>query len=98
MAYSTAKMAIEHYFMCCRHLVANQSDTFVQFYRLGYVKTQLTFGQNLPLPAANPSYVAKIIVSNLGKDTGIKYIPHWWNLVALIMRLIPWKLYRKLDF
>ena len=95
--YAVAKTGVEFYFDGLRHAFAG-SKCRVQFYRLGYLETQMTFGQRLMLPAAMPERVAAKMVANMGLDRVHAYLPRWWGVVALPLRFLPWALYRRLDF
>lgn len=94
--YASAKTGAEFYFAGLRHAFS-ASNCRIQFYRLGYLETQMTFGQKLMLPAAKPERVAEDIVANLGIDTVGTYLPRWWVLPALLLRCLPWAIYRRLD-
>jgi len=79
-----------------RHRLAGQNCK-VQFYRAGYLKTRITAGQRLPLPALEPDAAAAYIVDNLGKDLGAVYLPRWWWAITAILRLLPWAVFKRLD-
>ncbi len=95
--YATAKRGLEFYFESLRHRFASGTCS-VCFYRLGYLKTRMTFGQKLALPALSPEKAAKRIVSDLGRRQGVHYLPRWWGLVALALQSLPWVVFKKLDF
>lgn len=95
--YAVAKTGVEFYFDGLRHAFAS-SNCRVQFYRLGYLETQMTFGQKLMLPAARPERIAEHIAANMNADAVYAYLPRWWRLVALPLRFLPWAIYRRLDF
>lgn len=96
MVYGAAKTGLESYFGSLRHyLAAKQCRT--QFYRSGYLHTQMTFGQKLPLPALSPQAAAKIIAANLDKDLGVVYLPWWWKIIALCLNTLPWSVFKKLN-
>jgi short-subunit dehydrogenase len=95
--YATAKTGMEFYFSGLRHAFSG-SNCRIQFYRLGYLETQMTFGQKLMLPAAKPERVAADMVANLAIDTVGSYLPRWWALPAVLLRCLPWAIYRHLDF
>lgn len=94
--YGATKSALEFYFLGLRHLLAGSSCK-VQFYRLGYMRSQMTFGRKLLFPAAEPQQVARQITMNLNKDIGLSYLPYWWKWVILVYRLIPWPIYKRLS-
>jgi short-subunit dehydrogenase len=95
--YAAAKTGVEFYFHGLRHAFSG-NNCRVQFYRLGYLETQMTFGQRLMLPAARPERVAADIVAKLGIDTVGAYLPRWWRLPAMLLQWLPWAIYRRLDF
>lgn len=97
IVYSAAKRGLESYFESLRHLTVDTSVS-VQFYRLGYVATQQSFGKRLLFPVAPPQKVAEKVVKNLGKDSGQVYFPRFWGLIALAVAWLPWRIYKKLDF
>jgi hypothetical protein len=70
----------------------------VQFYRLGYVDTQLSYGRNMLFPVTIPEAVAKHVVRNLDRDIGRVHFPAFWSGIALMLRALPWVVYRRLKF
>lgn len=97
VAYSAAKRGLESYFESLRHIAADSGLT-VQFYRLGYVATQQSFGQRLLLPVVTPQQVAREVVRNMDRDIGRTSFPRYWSLVALAVYWMPWAIYKKLNF
>lgn len=95
--YSAAKRALESYFESLRHLTAG-SGIRTQYYHLGYLDTQQTYGRRLPFPAADPARVARKIVDGLAEGEGVFYVPGYWRWIVFALRLIPWFLYRRLSF
>jgi short-subunit dehydrogenase len=94
--YAAAKSGLETYFAAMRHYLAG-SQCRVQFYRLGYIETRMTFGQRLMFPALKPDQGAKVIADNLGRDLGAVYLPWWWWPIAAIIRLLPWPIFKRLN-
>lgn len=68
----------------------------VQMYELGFMATNLTYGMKLPLPAADPRAIARIVVGRLDGGSSRRHLPRWWALVALLVRCLPWPLYRRM--
>ena len=97
VAYSAAKRGLESYFESLRHSTAS-SGVRVQFYRLGYIATQQTFGKKLLLPILASSEVARRVVANLDRDIGLASVPQFWSVVGLLLRFLPWRIYRRLEF
>jgi short-subunit dehydrogenase len=94
--YCAAKRGFEAYFEALRHRLAGLPCR-VQFYRLGYLRTRMTFGQKLLLPALDPAVAAQVIAANLGKDTGLVYLPWWWRPVSAIIVRLPWPIFKRLN-
>jgi short-subunit dehydrogenase len=93
--YAAAKRGLESYFESLRH--SHRADALrVQFYRLGFLRSNLTFGLRLPLPVAEPADVARTVVRNLRHASFSVYQPRWWGLVGLIVRTLPWPLFRRM--
>ena len=97
IVYSAAKRGLESYFESLRHLTA-AAGVRVQLYRLGYVATQQSFGQRLLFPVMTPKQVAHEVMRKLDRDMGKVFFPRYWSLIALAVTLLPWRLYKKLDF
>jgi short-subunit dehydrogenase len=97
VVYAAAKRGLESYFESIRHQTA-MSGVHVQFYRLGYVHTQLSYGRKMLFPVANPEAVAKRVVRNLDRDIGLVYFPRFWAAIAFVLRALPWVVFRRLQF
>jgi short-subunit dehydrogenase len=96
VAYASAKRGLRSYF---ESLLAVVRDTGVeaQFYELGYVATQQTFGRRLFPPPADPDRLARRITAKLGSGSRIRYLPRYWALLALGVRLLPPRLFEKMS-
>ncbi|MCB0419635.1 MAG: SDR family NAD(P)-dependent oxidoreductase [Bdellovibrionales bacterium] len=97
IAYATAKAALESFVTGCRHYLSSQNIPF-QIYRLGYVDTNLSFGQKLLFPAISPENVAQVLIKKSDKDLGIVYLPFYWRFIILVLKALPWTIYKKLSF
>jgi short-subunit dehydrogenase len=97
VAYAAAKRGLESYFESLRHDLSTDAVN-VQFYRLGYIATQQSFGRRLLIPGISPESVAVTVVDDLGRDFGARSLPRFWLLAAIVLRLLPWSLFRKLRF
>lgn len=94
--YGAAKIGLEAYFGAVRHYLVDKPCR-VQFYRLGYVATSMTFGQKLMFPAVEADKAAAVIVANIGRDLGAVYLPAWWWPIAVVIRLLPWPVFKRLN-
>ena len=95
--YAAAKRSLESYFESLRHLGERRGLT-VAFYVLGYLDTQLAYGRRLLLPKADPKRVAKRVCRALGRERGRHYVPWFWYPASILLRAIPWAVFRRLDF
>ena len=96
-AYSAAKRALQSYFESLRHSLAG-SNILVQFYVLGYLDTNLAFGQRTALPRASPHRLADFVYRRRASDFGVSYYPRFWFLVCTVLRALPWTIFRRLSF
>ncbi len=95
IVYAAAKRGLETFFQSLRHRHL-PSALRVQFYRLGFLRSNLTFGMKLPLPIAEPEDVARKVVAALTRGSFDRYEPRWWGLIALIIRCLPWFAFRRM--
>lgn len=95
-AYSAAKRALQSYFESLRHALV-ESNIVVQFYVLGYLDTNLAFGQQTPLPRASPVRLANVVYERRLKDFGLTYYPRFWYPVCMLLRALPWFMFRRLS-
>ena len=96
-AYSAAKRALQSYFESLRHALSG-SKVMVQFYVLGYLDTNLAFGQRTLLPPASPSRLAEHVYARRSKPFGVKYYPRIWKPICAVVRILPWFIFRRLGF
>lgn len=68
----------------------------VQFYELGFLATNLTWGMRLPMPAVDPAAVAHIVANHLARGSVFRHIPRKWAMIAIIVRALPWAIYRRM--
>ncbi|KAB2899802.1 MAG: SDR family NAD(P)-dependent oxidoreductase [Dokdonella sp.] len=95
VVYASAKRALESAYESLRQ--AHAPDVLhVQLYRLGFLATNLTWGLRLPLSPAAPATVARRVVARLGKGSFKRYLPRRFALVALLLRALPWFVFRRL--
>jgi short-subunit dehydrogenase len=97
IVYAAAKRSLESYFESLRAM-AEGSNICIQLYRLGYMKTQQTFGKKLLLPVVSPERVAEMVFRRLGKGGDNRSYPEWWAWIAAVLQHLPWFLYKRLDF
>jgi short-subunit dehydrogenase len=97
VAYAASKAALEAFGRSLQHRVAG-TEVRVQVYALGYVDTAMTRGRQLRLPPVAPAAVADHVVAGLRRDRRVSYYPRYWAPVTRGLRMLPWSVYRRLDF
>mgnify|MGYP001174166828 CR=1 FL=1 len=95
LIYASCKKALEFYFQGLMHKFS-QTNVKIQFYRLGYAATQMTYGQNLAFPAIRPENAAKIILRRLDKNIELGYIPGWWRYICWTYHALPWFIFKRM--
>lgn len=95
VVYAGTKRALVSLFESLRQRYQPR-ELCVQLYELGFMATNLTYGMRLPLPAVSPDVVARTVVRRLGGDSSRGYLPRWWAPVALLVRWLPWPVYRRI--
>lgn len=93
--YASAKRGLESFFQSLRQAYP-PPQLRVQFHRPGFMHSNLTWGKTLPLPAADVGAVAARVVTAMARGSFARYQPRWWGLVALLLRLLPWPVFRRL--
>jgi short-subunit dehydrogenase len=97
IAYGTAKKSLEQFCLGLMHSQADKGVT-IQMIRFGYMDTNLSYGHPIPFPAASTEYIAKKIIAMDSKASGLYYLPSFWRLIAVVLQLIPFFIYKKLKF
>lgn len=95
VVYASAKRGLQSLHESLRQRY-EPSELRVQFYRLGFLATNLTWGLRLPLAAAEPAAIARTVVQRLGRRSAHWTLPRRFALVAVLLRVLPWALYRRL--
>lgn len=95
IAYAASKVALEYFTRGLQHFY--QSDSLcLQVYRIGYMETAMTEGKKLLLPSVKPEKVARHILKNRNKNLHVKYYPWFWAWVAIILKALPWFIFKKI--
>lgn len=96
VVYAAAKRGIESLYESLRQRHTD-TELRVQLYRLGFLATNLTHGMQLPMTAAEPADVARVVVDRLSHGSARWYLPRRFALVAAVIRLLPWGLFRRMQ-
>jgi short-subunit dehydrogenase len=95
VAYAAAKRGLESLQESLRQRYLPR-QLRVHLYRLGFLATNLTHGMALPTAATDPARVARIVATRLTRGSARWYLPRRFALIALIVRCLPWPLYRRM--
>jgi len=95
VVYASAKRALVSLYESLRQRYGSQ-ELQVQLYQLGFLATNLTLGMPLPTPPIAPTRVAKTVVARLRRGSSLGYLPVKFALIALIVRALPWPIYRRM--
>ncbi len=95
VAYAAAKRGLTSFAESLRQRYTTR-ELHVQLWQLGFLRTNLTHGMKLPLPALAPDEAAKAVVDRLGKGSFERYLPSWWWAIIFIIKRLPWFVYRRM--
>ena len=86
--YAASKRGLESLFESLT-IKALRSKLKIQFYTIGYLDTNLSYGKKLLLPKGSAKKLAKIVYKNLNKNYKKTYYPSWWILISIIIKILP---------
>lgn len=95
VVYASAKRGLVSLYESLRQRYRPQ-ELRVQLYQLGFLATNLTHGMRLPTAPAEPAVIAQAVVKRLRGKSSLRYLPEKFELIALIVRMLPWFLYRRM--
>lgn len=95
VVYAASKRALVSLYESLRQRYPPQ-QLRVQLYQLGFLATNLTHGLRLPVAAADPARIARRVADRLGRGSACRYLPRVFGLIALLVRALPWGLYRRM--
>lgn len=95
--YGTAKAGLSTYLSGLRNRLF-KSGISVLTVKPGFVATKMTEHLDLPKQlTAQPDEIAQAIFRYQTKGRDVLFYPHKWRLIMLIIRLIPEKIFKRLD-
>lgn len=95
VVYASAKRALVSLHESLRQRYRDD-ELRVQLYQLGFLATNLTHGMQLPTAPVSPEHVARTVVARLQRGSFLRFVPWKFALIALIVRALPWTLYRRM--
>lgn len=95
--YGSSKAALTQYLSGLRNRL-NDKNILVSTILPGFVKTKMTRNLNFPkILTAKPKYVAKKIYLSHQRKVEMVYIPFFWYPIMVLIKLIPEKIFKKLN-
>ena len=93
--YGSAKAMITAFTSGLRQRL-HQSNVSVITIKPGFVDTPMTAAFKKGLMWSKPSLIAKNICTAIDAKNDIVYVPFYWNLIMLIIKSLPEKLFKKI--
>tara|TARA_B100002051_G_C16741621_1_gene644667 strand:- start:3237 stop:3971 length:735 start_codon:yes stop_codon:yes gene_type:complete len=95
--YGSAKAALTTYLSGLRNRLSSK-NVHIMTVKPGYVKTKMTKDLNIPnILKVTPNYVAKRIYMMQQRGKDIIYIPRFWSLIMILVKLVPERIFKKLN-
>jgi len=94
--YGSAKAGLHTYLAGLRNRLG-RSGAHVLTAKLGFVDTALTWGAPGIFLAASPEMVARKCLSAARRKRNVCYVPWFWSLIMLIIRLVPEAIFKRLS-
>ena len=88
VVYAASKRALESFFESLEISLAS-TKLNIQFYTLGYIDTNLSYGKELILPKGSAKKLAHIVHNNLNKNSITIFYPFWWRYINIFLKIIP---------
>ena len=95
IVYGSSKRGLEFYFEAIKHLLSS-SNCIVKFYRVGFMATTMLGNKRNGLLVAKSEDIAKNIIENLDTGKTLTYLPSYWQLFAIILKIMPWCIFKRL--
>lgn len=94
--YGATKAALSVYLQGLRNRLFRRGVRVLTV-KPGFVDTRMTFGRSDLFLVASPSHVGERIVRALEKSADIIYVPWFWRYVLLIIKMIPERIFKRLN-
>ncbi|MBI4199744.1 MAG: SDR family oxidoreductase [Chloroflexi bacterium] len=94
--YGSSKGALSLFLQGLRNRLS-LSNVQVVTVKPGYVDTAMTYGVVTSRLVASPQRVARGIVRSVEKGRDVVYLPWFWQWIMLVIRLIPERVFKRLN-
>lgn len=95
--YGTAKGAVSLYFQGLRGRVSNKPINIITI-KPGFVDTPMTANAKKNPLYSSAEAVGKAIYNAMKSGKEIVYVPGYWRLIMLVVKMIPENIFKKLKF
>jgi short-subunit dehydrogenase len=95
VVYSSAKRGLSSFFESLA-ISSLSTKLNIQFYIVGYMNTNLSYGKNILLAKGSAKELAKIVCSNFNNNYKKIYYPYWWIYINILFKITPFFLLRYL--
>jgi len=92
--YSASKRALESYFESIA-FKNKKNKIRAQFYTLGYLETNLSFGKKLILPKGSVQKLSQIVYKNKNIKFKKYFFPFWWRAIVFVIKMVPFSVILK---
>jgi len=86
--YAAAKRSLESYFESIS-FENKKKKIRIQFYILGNLEKNLSFGKKLILPKGSVKKLSEKVYKNRNKKLKKFYFPAWWKIIIFILKFLP---------
>jgi decaprenylphospho-beta-D-erythro-pentofuranosid-2-ulose 2-reductase len=93
--YGASKGALSVYLQGLRNRLFS-SGVHVATIKPGFVDTQMTYGLKGLFLVAKPEAVAKRVYESIRKGHDVIYVPGFWAVIMIIIKLIPERIFKRL--
>ncbi len=95
--YGASKAGLSYYLEAIDHKYHDQGLQ-VTVVKPGFVKTSMTAGLDPPPFAGEPEGVARSVLAAIDQGKPVVYSPAIWQLIMLVIRMLPRTIMRKIGF
>lgn len=98
-SYGAAKAGLEVFCTGVQHRIADYPLIHLHFIKPGIIATKMTEGvQSSGVLVTKVEGVGRSILKRVSREKRISYVPSYWRFIMLIVKNIPWNVFKRLDF
>ena len=97
--YGAAKAGLEVFCKGVQHRIAHHQSIQLHLIKPGIIATKMTEGvQSSGVLVTKVESVGRSILKRVSRAKRVSYVPGYWRFIMLIVKNIPWKIFKRLDF